>query len=102
MNIFETYAKQANTIVSRPTPLVGVTKTRGAARVRYSEIVAELHACDDPDMLDAFLASIAADLAQFRAELPFLWEGDGEDFPGLQRNIENARSRLEASDACRF
>ena len=94
MNAFESYAKQANTIVSRPTPLVGVTKTRSAARVRYSEIVAELHACDDPDMLDAYLASIAADLAQFRAELPFLWEGE-DDFLGLSGEIDAARVRSE-------
>jgi hypothetical protein len=92
VNAFEQYAKQAKTIVSRPTPLVGVIKTRGAARVRYSEIVAELHACDDEDMLNAFLASINAETAQFRAELPFLWDGE-DDFPGLHNEIEMARER---------
>jgi hypothetical protein len=93
MNAFEQYAKKAATIVNAPARLVGVIKTRAYARIRYSEIVAELAACEDADMLDGFLSSITPELAQFRAELDFLWEGEG-DFLGLSNEIERAEARI--------
>lgn len=95
MNPFAQYGHKATTVA---TPrLVGVNKTRSAARARYIELVAELEACEDADMLECFLASIAADIAQFRSELEFLWDGE-HDFPGLKQEIERARARL---DGCR-
>lgn len=95
MDPFADHGKRATS--NTPDRLIGVIKTRSAARYRYTDIVAELFACDDHDMLDAYLASIASDLAQFRAELDFLWEGDGEDFPGLKLEIIRARERIENS-----
>lgn len=91
---FSDYAKKA--LTTTPERLVGVTKTRAAARQLYTSIIAELAACEDHDMLDAYLASIAHEIAQFRAELDFLWEGDGADFPGLSIEIDRARERIEA------
>jgi len=92
---FADYAKKA--LSTTPDKLVGVTKTRAAARQLYTAIIAELAACEDHDMLDAYLASIAPEIAQFRAELDFLWEGDGEDFPGLENEITAARERIETA-----
>lgn len=89
---FSTYAKAAHSRVSQPQKLVGVIATRAAARIRYSEIVEELHACEDSDQLEAFLGSIDKELIQFRTELKFYWEGDG-DFAGLAQEIEWARDR---------
>lgn len=89
MSVWDDYAKKANTIAKHhPAPLVGPTKTRREAMARYSEIVAEIGACGDADQLDCYLASISKDIAQFQAELPFLWRGDGADFPGLEGEIE--------------
>lgn len=92
---FAAYGHKATS--NTPDRLVGVIKTRSEARAKYSGIVAELAACEDHDMLDAYLASIKHELAQFRAELDFLWEGDGEDFPGLEIEIIRARERVENS-----
>lgn len=95
MNPYENYARKASTIAKRhPAPLIGVTKTRREAMVVYSQIVAELAACGDQDQLDCYLASAQAQLVQFQAELPFLWKGDGEDFLGIEREIEATRDRV--------
>ena len=75
-------------------PLVGVHRTRSAAKARYSEIVAEMRECRSAPELESYLASISAETTQFRAELDFFWEGDG-DFPGLQHEIERAQVRLD-------
>lgn len=95
MNPFTAYAGKARTIASRhPSPLIGPTRTRREAMIRYQEIVTDLHACGDEDTLACFLVSIRGDIAQFRAELDYLWRGDGEDFPGLNGEIEAARIRI--------
>lgn len=94
MDPFAAYGHKATS--NTPDKLVGVIKTRSAARDAYTAIAVELAACEDHDMLDAYLASIAHELAQFRAELDFLWEGDGADFPGLEQEIDRARERIES------
>lgn len=91
---YEAYAKAAHSRVNQPQKLVGVIATRAAARTRYSEIVAELEACEDADQLEGFLGSVASELIQFRAELEFYWEGEG-DFLGLAQEIERARARCD-------
>jgi hypothetical protein len=94
MNLFEDYAKQAQSIMDRPTPLVGVIKRRGDARTRYTEIVAALNACLTPREIADYLGSISAEIIQFQAELEYYWEGDG-DFAGLSREIERAQVRVD-------
>lgn len=86
-------APAAETARQRPEKLTGKHKTRAAARVAYGEIVRELNACGDEETLDAYLATIGEDVAQFEAELPAAWNGDGADFIGLKAEIENARAR---------
>lgn len=94
-NPFEDYAKTAYRVVNAPQKLVGVIKTRAAARIRYSEIVAELAACGDHDSLVCFLSSIEPELIQFRTELPLFWEGE-DDFLGLQQEIDHAHLRADS------
>lgn len=97
VDAYTAYASKARTIASRhPVPLVGVTKTRRQAMVRYSEIVAEIRACEDEDTLTVYLATIRSDIKQFRAELDYLWKGDGEDFLGLSGEIEQQRQSFQS------
>lgn len=81
---------------SRPAPLTGPIKTRANARVVYAEIVSELRACDDKDTLEIYLMTVSEPLQQFEQELDFLWNGDGEDFGGLQEEIRKAWRRVTA------
>lgn len=94
MDMFSAYAKAAHSRVNSPARLVGVTKTRAEARSRYAEICADLMACETPAKIVAYLDSIEADILQFRAEMEFLWFGDG-DFLGLEKEIERARARVD-------
>lgn len=94
MNLFEEYAKRANTIVSQPPKLLGVNKTRGEARIRYDALVEELRACATKASLAEELEIRRAEIAQFHAELEFYWEGDG-DFLGLRKEIELAQARVD-------
>ncbi len=80
----------------RPAPLHGPIKRRADARVIYAEIVAELRACEDRDTLEIYLMTVSEPLQQFEEELPFLWEGDGFDFTGLQGEIRKAWQRVSA------
>lgn len=95
MNPFEAYAKKALTTV--PDRLIGPVKTRAEVRAIYSEIVADLRACRNAAVLSATLADRHAVITQIRAEMPFLWEGDG-DFLGLEREIEMAFETVEAAE----
>lgn len=95
MNPFEAYAKQANTIVNQPAKLVGPLATRSEARVRYDEIVAGLRSCLSIAGVEEELEIRRAEIAQFHAELPFYWEGEG-DFPGLRKEIALAQARVDA------
>lgn len=78
----------------RPAPLKGPIKTRGAVRIACGEFVRELHACDDIDMLEAFLEAEKPLLDQVKEELPFFWEGDGADFLGLDKEIQQRRQLI--------
>lgn len=80
----------------RPAPLTGPIKTRAAARTVYAEIVAELRACEDRETLECYLMTVSEPLQQFEKELDFLWEGDGDDFHGLQGEIRKAWRRVSA------
>lgn len=89
-DVFADYGKRATSTAA--TPLVGVIKTRAAARLRYAEIVAELNACEDVDMLLGFLPSIHREGVQYRTEIEHLWTGE-DDFAGLQNEILAACER---------
>lgn len=80
----------------RPAPLTGSIKRRADARKVYTEIVAEIHACGDRETLEIYLMTVSEPLQQFEDELPFLWEGDGFDFHGLQGEIRKAWRRVSA------
>lgn len=78
----------------RPAPLQGPIKTRGAVRIACGEFVRELHACDDEDTLEAFLATSKPLLDQVQDEVRFYWEGDGADFLGLEKEIDQRRQLI--------
>ena len=78
----------------RPAPLTGPIRTRAEARVKYSEIVADLRTVTDEYELDGFLMDMQIEIQQFEDELEFLWNGDGQDFLGLEQEIERARARV--------
>lgn len=80
----------------RPAPLTGAIKRRADARKVYAEIVSELQACGDRETLEIYLMTVSEPLQQFEDELPFLWEGDGFDFHGLQGEIRKAWQRVNA------
>lgn len=94
MNPFEAYSKRASTMLSQPAPLLGPIARRADAKARYSEIVAALNAQTDPENLEIYLLQIDKEVTQFRTELDFLWEGNG-DFLGLEKEIERARARVD-------
>lgn len=85
---------QTHKASSRPAPLTGPIKTRAEARERYSAIVEDLRSVCDEIELEGFLMDMQVELIQFEAELPFLWDGDGDDFIGLSAEIERARQRV--------
>lgn len=91
-NFFADYGKRATSTV--PDKLIGPIAKRADARARYAEIVIELSEISHPENLEIYLMQIAKEIAQFRAELPFLWSGE-DDFLGLEREIERARVRLD-------
>lgn len=78
---------------AKPEPLKGIMRTRAEARIKFGEIVKELNACGDTDMLEGYLSTIPLELEQFETELPDAWNGDGRDFHGLKAEIDNARKR---------
>lgn len=92
---FAAYAAKANTIVNQPSKLIGVNKTRGEARLRYDTIVSELRAFQTKASLEEYLEIAKSEIAQFRAELDFYWEGGG-DFLGLRKEIALAQARVDA------
>lgn len=83
----------------QPDPLTGPMKTRAEARVKYGDIVRDLHACGDPEMLSAFIQSESDVLSQFERELPQAWNGDGMELLGLRQEIANASARCEEAAA---
>lgn len=77
----------------QPPRLTGPIKTRAEIRVACGEFVRELHACDDSDTLEAFLTASKALTDQVQEEVEYYWLGDGADFKGMQKEIEDARNR---------
>lgn len=96
-NFFGYYADIAQSIVGRSTPLIGVIKTRREARLAYDDLAAAIQTCRTRLALEECLAGAEATILQFHAELPFFWEGDGEEFAGLEREIEIAFETVEAA-----
>ena len=90
---FEAYAPPPEK--GKRAPLTGPIPTRAKAKTVYSQIVQELNACGDRDTLDIYLMTVGEELLQFERELEFLWEGDGDDFIGLQNEISQAKARLD-------
>ena len=81
----------------RAPKLQGPMATRAEARTVYAQITADLREIKDPIELEGFLMDMGLEIAQFREELPFYWEGDGNDFIGLENEIERARGRTGVS-----
>ena len=54
----------------------------------------DLRTVTDEIELEGFLMDMQIEIQQFEDELPFLWDGDGQDFPGLEQEIEWARKRV--------
>lgn len=82
---------------AKPAPLTGLIKTRAEIRTRCGEFVRELNGCSDSDMLDIVLADNAPLINQVRDEVEFFWLGDGQDFKGLKREIDEARVAFDDS-----
>lgn len=78
----------------RQPPLKGPIKTRAAVRIAYGNFCSELEACADEDMLEALLDAEAPLIEQIRDEAPFLRDGDGADFLGLNREIDRRRGLI--------
>lgn len=95
MNPFEAYSKKA--LSNAPARLLGPTKTRAEATQIYTGLVGELRACRDLAALRTLLAASEPTILQIHAELEFLWFGDGQDFLGLNREIEDAFEAVEAA-----
>jgi len=89
-------AQKAEDEREKVEPLTGPMKTRASAREVYRQIVSELHACGDQDTLEIYLMTVSEPIQQFEQELPFLWEGDGFEFGGLQNEIKRAWRRVTA------
>ena len=83
----------------RPAPLQGPIKTRSAVRIACGEFVRELHACDDEDTLEAFLATSKPLLDQVQDEVRYYWEGDNADFLGLEKEIDQRRQLIAMQEA---
>lgn len=81
----------------RPAKLQGPMATRAEARTVYAQITADLREIKCPIELEGFLMDMGLHIAQFREELEFYWEGDGNDFLGLETEIERARGRTGVS-----
>lgn len=79
-----------------PAPLVGPAKTRSLLRDRYDLAATELRAVTTPEALEACLEAHGSTIRQVAAEMEFLWNGDGNDFLGLEKEIEHARARVDA------
>lgn len=92
MDPFAAYAKQA--LSPKRDVLLGPIARRADARIRYSEIVAELNGASSREDLEIYLLNVEREITQFKAELQFFWDGD-DDFLGLEKEIERARARLD-------
>lgn len=78
----------------RPPPLQGPIKTRAELRKACGAFVRDLQGCGDSDMLDIVIEANEALIEQVRTEAEFFWKGDGADFLGLEKEIEEAEKRV--------
>ncbi len=92
-NVYSSYAEK----LARPTPLTGPLATRAEARLAYGSIIAKMHACGTLRELQTYLAAEQPVLRQFEKELPFFWQGDGEDFLGLSDEMLMALDKFKNS-----
>lgn len=83
----------------RPVPLKGPVKTRAEVREKYREVVMEMAGAADKDTLEIYLDTQQPFLQQLRDELPRLWDGDGSDFIGMDKEIQAAFKRIEEEAA---
>jgi hypothetical protein len=95
MNPYETYAKAAHSRVTAPQRLVGSIKTRSEGRTRYTEICVEIKLLNSTQKVDSYLTLNASELAQFAAEMPFYYDGDGAEMLGIAKEIELAFARCD-------
>lgn len=84
-----------------PPPLKGPIKTRAELRIACGNFVRELKACGDDEMLSAFLEENRALVRQVEDEAEFFWLGDGADFIGMKREIEEQATLVGADDSWR-
>lgn len=91
---FATYGAKA-TSQAKPA-LVGPVKLRSEVRDRFALVSAELAGVTTPSALEACLEAHNSTILQIHAEMEFLWSGDGNDFLGLEKEIEHARARVDA------
>lgn len=91
---FAAYGAKA-TSQAKPA-LVGPVKLRADLRERYGMVVAELAACETIEALESCLEAHSTTILQIHSEMEFLWRGDGNDFAGLEKEIERATARVDA------
>ena len=82
---------------TRAVPLTGPIKTRAEIRTACGNFVRDLQACADADMLAVVLEDNAALIEQVEREVPFYWDGDGQDFKGMKLEIELAKVAFDES-----
>ncbi len=81
----------------QPPPLKGPIKTRKELRDACGAFVRDLNGCADQDMLDQVLSDNKALIDQVEEEHELFWRGDGADFLGLEKEIENAKAAFDDS-----
>ena len=91
---FAAYGTKATS--QTPARLVGPTKLRADLRDRYALAVAELQTVTTREGLEACVEAHGSTIRQIAAEMEFLWRGDGNDFLGLEKEIERATARVDA------
>ena len=90
---FATYGAKATS--QAPAALVGPVKTRSLIRDRYALAVAELAGVATQQALEVCLEAHVSTITQIHAEMEFLWTGDGNEFLGLEKEIERATARVD-------
>jgi len=76
--------------------LVGPVKLRADLRERFALVSTELAGVGTPEALEACLEAHGSTILQIHTEMEFLWSGDGNDFLGLEKEIEHAKARVDA------
>jgi len=84
---------------TQPEKLKGPITTRAALRIACGTFVRELKACGDDAMLQSFLDENRALVRQVEEEAEFFWLGDGADFAGMKKEIEEQVALVGADDS---